>query len=246
MTIDWCPGIREVCAHWSDTPMLRQTFEALEQSLDAENDTCIDCSKTVIEVVCRLIVDSFETPQTKLTPAQETPSLSDWLSAAVKALKLGDIRDERFKKLVSSHNKLASALNDLRNSAGPASHGRDPFLQRLAVHHRRTAVLSADAIVTFLHQAYLDTQIDPLSSREPWERSEINNALIDLYVTVVIEEDNDGDVPTLRFLLPGGIDLPLRFEVSRLLYALDRGAYVEALNAARGAAENAVPEEVEV
>lgn len=245
MTIDWCPGIREVCAHWIDTPMLRQTFEALEQSLNAENDTCIDCSKTVVEVVCRLIVDSFETAQTKLTPSQETPSLSDWLSAAVKALKLGDIRDDRFKKLVSSHHKLATALNDLRNSAGPASHGRDPFLDRLAVHHRRTAVLSADAIVTFLHQAYLDTQIDPVSSREPWERSELNNGLIDSYVGVTIEENTGDDVPTLRFLLPGGVDLPLRIEVSRLLYALDREAYVEALNAARGAAENKVPEEVE-
>jgi hypothetical protein len=246
MTIDWCPGIREVCAYWSDTPMLRQTFEALEQSLDAENDTSIDCSKTVVEVVCRLIVTSFETAQRPLTPKKEHPSLGDWLSAAVKALKLGDDRDNKFKKLVSEHSNLATALNDLRNVAGPASHGRDPFLDRLAVHHRRTAVLSADAIVTFLHQAYLDAQVDPASSREPWERSELNNGLIDSYVGIAIEEDSGDDIPTLRVLLPGGIDLPLRVEVSRLLYALDRGAYVEALNAARGAAENAVPEEVEV
>ena len=30
MTQDWCPGIREACAHWRDAPMLQQTFEALE------------------------------------------------------------------------------------------------------------------------------------------------------------------------------------------------------------------------
>ena len=35
--------------------------------------------------------------------------------------------------------------------------------------------------------------------------------------------------------LPSGDVLPLRVEASRLLYQLDRDAYVEALNAARGA-----------
>jgi len=44
-----------------------------------------------------------------------------------------------------------------------------------------------------------------------------------------------GDAPTLRFLLPSGDVLPLRVEASRLLYQLDRDAFVEALNAARGA-----------
>ena len=236
MTIDWCPGIREVCAYWADTPMLRQTFEALEQTLEAENDASIDCAKTVVEVVCRLIVDGSETAQTQLAPQKEFPSLSDWLAAAVKALKLGDVRDDRFRKLVSAHHRLADALNDLRNKAGPASHGRDPFLERLAVHHRRTAVLSADAIVSFLHQAYLDCRIDPVSSREPWERSESNNALIDAHVGLSVESGDDA-TPTLKFLLPDGADFALRIEVSRLLYQLDRAAYVEALNAARGAEE---------
>jgi len=36
-------------------------------------------------------------------------------------------------------------------------------------------------------------------------------------------------------LLPTGDELPINIEVSRLLYQLDRDAYVEALNAARGA-----------
>jgi hypothetical protein len=113
MTLDWCPGIREACGHWRDAPMLQQNLEALEQTLDQNNDACIDCAKTMVEVVCRVIVESFHTPLVPLKPAQETPSLSDWLSAAVRALKLGDIRDEKFKKLVSSHHKLAGALNDL-------------------------------------------------------------------------------------------------------------------------------------
>lgn len=237
--LDWCPGIREACAHWRDASMLQQTFEALERTLEQNNDACIDCAKTIVEVVCRVVVESFHTQQTPLKPAQETPSLSDWLTAAIRALKLGDVRDEKFKKLVSSHHKLADALNELRNKAGPASHGKDPYLERLAEHHRRSAVLAADAIVAFLHKAYLDTQLDPISSREPWERFAADNALIDAHVGVAVDAE-DGDAPTLRFLLPGGDELPINIEVSRLLYLLDRDAYVEALNAARGAAVSTV------
>lgn len=235
MTLDWCPGIREACGHWRDAPMLQQTFEALERTLEQGNDACIDCAKTVVEVVCRVVVESFHTQQTPLKPTQETPSLSDWLTAAIRALKLGDVRDEKFKKLVSSHHKLADALNELRNKAGPASHGKYPYLERLAEYHRRSAVLAADAIVAFLHQAYLDAQLDPISSREPWERFADDNVLIDAHVGLAVDAE-DGDSPTLRFLLPGGDELPINIEVSRLLYLLDRDAYVEALNAARGVA----------
>ena len=195
----------------------------------------------MVEVVCRVIVESFHTPLASLKPVQEMPSLSEWLSAAVRALKLGDIRDEKFKKLVSSHHKLAGALNDLRNQAGPASHGKDPYLERLAIHHRRSAVLAADAIVAFLHKAYLDAQLDPTSSREPWERFADNNALIDAHVGLAVETDDEGRT-SLQFLLPGGDVLPLTIEVSRLLYQLDRDAYVEALNAARSVSDSEAEE----
>lgn len=237
MTTDWCPGIREACSHWRDAPMLQQNLEALEQTLDQDNDACIDCAKTMVEGICRVIVENFHTSLAPLKPVQETPSLSDWLSAAIRALKLGDIRDEKFKKLVSSHHKLAGALNDLRNQAGPASHGKAPYLDRLTVHHRRSAVLTADAIVAFLHKAYLDAQLDPASSREPWECFADHNALIDEYVGLTVETDDAG-LTSLQFLLPGGEVLPLTFEVSRLLYQIDREAYVEALNAARSASSD--------
>lgn len=237
MSLDWCPGIREACAHWRDAPMLTQTFEALEQTLGEDNDACIDCAKSTVEVVCRVIVESFHTGQNPLKPDKELPTLSDWLAAAIKALKLGDIRDEKFKKLVSSHHKLADALNDLRNKAGPASHGKDAYLERLAIHHRRSAVLAADAIVAFLHKAYLDAQLSPASSREPYERFASYNELIDAHVGIDIEVDDDG-VPFLHFQLPDGNKLILQADPSRLLYQIDRDAYVEALNAARDAARD--------
>lgn len=233
MSLDWCPGIREACVYWHDAPMLQQTFEALERTFEQDNDACIDCSKTVVEVVCQTIVTSFHHDKNTLQPDQENPSLSNWLGAAVKALKLGDVRDEKFKKLVSSHHKLSDALNDLRNKAGPASHGKAPYLERLAIHHRRSAVLAADAVISFLHNAYLDAQLDPASSREPWERFDLENAQIDAHVTMTVDLEEEDGSPTLRFLLPDGDELPIKIEVSRLLYIIDRGAYVEALNATR-------------
>lgn len=230
--LDWCPAMREVCRYWQNTPMLLQTFEAVELSLQQDNDTCIDCSKAMVESVCRLIIASFHTVEAPLLPQKENPSLSDWLSAATRALKLGDVRDDRFRKLVSSHHSLAEALNNLRNQAGPASHGKDPYLKRLAEHHRRSAVLASDAVIAFLHQGYLDSKLNPEVSREPWERFKDENELIDAHVTIHIDEDESNQ---LIFKLSNGDELPIQAEASRLLYLLDRGAYIEALNAAKSA-----------
>jgi hypothetical protein len=235
MMLDWCPSIRQACNHWRDAPMLQQTFEAMVRNFEQNNDACIDCAKTVVEVVCRIVVDGFHNQKAPLKPVQENPSLSLWLSSAIRALKLGDVRDDRFQKLVSSHYKLADALNDLRNKAGPASHGKDPYLERLAEHHRRSAVLAADAIVAFLYNSYIEARLDPVNSREPWECFAKENMLIDAYVRLAVDLGDDNGPPTLRFLLPYGDELPINIEVSRLLYELDRTAYVEALNAARGA-----------
>lgn len=232
MSLDWCPGIREACVHWRDAPMLQQTFEALERTLEQDNDACIDCAKSIVEVFCHIIVDELDSPAQPIRPTEVTPSFSAWVSAAVRVLKLGENQNAKFLKLVSQHHKLTTALGDLRNESGPVSHGRNGFFARLSVHHRRSAVLSADALVTFLHQAYLEAQRDPVNSREPWERFEAFNQLIDANVGLESVTDDDGN-SELRVLLPGGEYLSLNVPISQLLYQLDRDAYIEALNAAR-------------
>jgi len=123
MSPDWYPAIRECCAHWQDAPMLQQTFDALEKSFSADNDACIDSAKCVVEVVCKIIVDELDNPALQIKPKEETPSFGAWMSAAVRALKLSDVRNAAFQKLVSQHHKLTTTLGDLRNDAGPVSHG---------------------------------------------------------------------------------------------------------------------------
>lgn len=234
MTLDWCPGIREACSYWRDAPMLQQTFEELERALVENNDACIDSAKAIVEVVCQIILQELDSPSNPVRPAEALPTFGAWMSAAVRALKLGDIRHNGFQKLVSQHRKLTDSLGELRNDAGTASHGREGFLQRLSVHHHRAAVLSADAIVTFLHQAYLEAELDLVRTREPYERFDHLHGLIDAHVSLQAEIDEEGFL-TVDVTLPFGDILPLRVEASRLLYQLDRDAYVEALNAARGA-----------
>lgn len=238
MTVDWCPGIREACEYWHDAPMLHHTFEALQASLESGSDSSIDAAKGLVECVCRMVIDQLDDPTSPLKPRDEAP-ITQWVSAAIRLLRPIDVRDRQFADLIKHHNSLAESLRLLRNDAGPLSHGKDGFIQALTVYHRRSAILAADAIVAFLHKAYLDAQLDPISSREPWERFAEENTLIDAHVGLTVDVE-DGDSPTLRFLLPGGDELPINIEVSRLLYQLDRDAYVEALNAARGASALAV------
>lgn len=232
MSLDWCPGIREACTHWREAQMLQQTFEALERTMEQDNDACIDCAKSIVEVFCRIIVDELDSPTQPVKPRATAPDFGEWVGAAVRVLKLGENQNNKFLKLVSQHHKLTTALGDLRNESGPVSHGRDGFLAKLSVHHRRSAVLSADALVTFLHHAYLEAQRDPVNSREPWERFGAFNQLIDANTGLELMTDDDGN-SELRVLLPGGDTLSLNISVSRLLYQLDRDAYIEALNAAR-------------
>lgn len=233
MTLDWFPGIREACGHWRDAPMLQHTFEALQSSLESESDSSIDAAKGMVECVCRVVIDQLDDPTSPQKPRDDA-SITEWVSAATRVLRRGDARDRKFADLIKHHNGLAESLRVLRNDAGPLSHGKDGFIQALTVYHRRAAILAADALVAFLHKAYLNAQLDPISSREPWERFAEDNSLIDAHVGLSVDAE-DGGTPTLLFLLPSGDELPINIEVSRLLYQLDRDAYVEALSAARGA-----------
>lgn len=234
MSPDWYPGIKEFCAYWREASMLQETFGALEASFEQDNDACIDSAKAMVEVACRIIVDDILAPGDAGYPHGDNPDFGDWLSGAVRALKLGDIRHERFKKLISAHHKLTAALGDLRNAAGPVSHGKEGFIAKLSDHHRRAAVLSADALITFLHAAYLESEPNILRTHQPYERFEDLNALIDAHVVVAATPTEDGTLE-VRLRLPGDDEIVLDIEPSRILFQIDREAYRQALNAAREA-----------
>lgn len=235
MTRDWYPAIRECCAHWPYAAMLHQTFDALEESFEKDNDACIDCAKSIVEVVCRVIIDELDDSSMPVKPKEKNPDFGAWVSAAVRVLKLGDIRNAAFQKLVSQHHKLTETLGGLRNNAGPVSHGKDGFIERLSSYHRRTAVLSADAIVAFLHQAYTETELNLARTREPYERFRSQNAMIDDWCGFCEAEINEDGLLEVTVAIPGPEGRPetitLEAPPSQFLFHLDRMAYVEVLNA---------------
>lgn len=248
MTLDWYPGLREFCRYWSHAEMLQQTFSTLEKEFAGDNDACIDAAKSIIDCACRIIIDELDDAAHPLKPQQTDTPTGVLVGIANRLLKLSDIRHRKFADLVKHHNNLTDSLRELRNEAGTVSHGKDGFVARLSAHHRRAAVLSADALVTYLHEAYLEANFNLFQTREPYERFEMFNDLIDKAVSLEAETDDEGDL-AVRVHLPGGDTLPITATPSRFLYQMDRAAYIEALNAVRSAppppSEAAVPAEGE-
>lgn len=234
MTLDWYPGLRAFCRYWDHAEMLQQTFATLEQEFAGDNDACIDAAKGIVECACRVIIDELDDPAHPLKPAGADASIGALVGATNRLLKLSDIRDRKFADLVKHHNNLTDSLRELRNEAGTVSHGKGGFVAKLSAHHRRAAVLSADAIVTYLQEAYLETNVNLAQTREPYERFEKFNELIDTAVSLEVETDDDGDL-AVRIRLPNGDILPISASPSRVLYQMDRAAYIEALNAVQSA-----------
>ena len=234
MSADWYPGIRAFCVHWKHAPTLQQTFETLEREFVDENDACIDAAKGFVECACRVLIAELDDPLSPLKPQATDTPLGQLVGIATRLLDLGAVRNRAFADLIKQHNKLTETLRVLRNEAGTVSHGKEGFVAKLSSHHRRSAMLAADAIVTFLHEAYLEREPDPVRTFEPYERFEASNALIEKHVAFDAEADEDGFL-SMRVYLPGGDEIPLLIEASRLLFGVDREAYKTAVNACREA-----------
>lgn len=236
MSADWYPGIKTFSSYWRQAPMLQQTFETLEREFADENDACIDAAKGFVECACRLLIQELDDPINPITSWPDSPirganpSFNNWVSAAFRLLSIVGVRDDPFSKVISQHYSLTEALGKFRDLAGPVSHGKEGLSHRLSAHHRRSALLAADALVTFLHEAYLEREPDPVRTFEPYERFEASNAIIDEFASLRLDADEEGGMQAL-VVLPNGDEVPLAFEPSRLLFGVDREAYKSVLNA---------------
>ena len=244
MSADWYPGIQAFCAHWPHAPMLQQTFETLKKEFSEDRDSSIDAAKSLVECVCRLLIKELDDPAAPLKPEKSDVPLAELLGLATRLLHLGEVRDRAFANLIREHNRLADALRVLRNEAGTVSHGKDGFIEKLSIHHRRATLLAADAIVTFLHEAYLEKEPDPAATLEPYERFRVSSTLIDRFAALVAEDNEDGTL-RVRVLLPNDDELPLTIGPSRFLFGIDREAYKQAVNACKEAVAASKPDDGE-
>lgn len=250
MSADWYPGIKAFSTYWRQAPMLQQTFETLEREFADENDACIDAAKGFVECACRLLVQELDDPLNPIASWPDSPvrgahpSFNNWVSAAFRLLAIVERRDDPFSKVISQHYNLTEALGRFRDIAGPISHGKEGLSKKLSIHHRRSALLAADALVTFLHEAYLEREPDPIRTFEPYERFEASNDVIDEFASLRSEVDEEGLLRAV-VTLPSRDEVSLTVETSRLLFGVDREAYKLVLNACREA-KAAAPKDAEI
>jgi Abortive infection C-terminus len=223
------PNYSRARARWPDAPALRKHY-ALLAGCDCDSLGVIEYVKSFIESVCLTILADFRQP----LPA-DRPSLTELFIAALRPLGMQNSRGGgNVSRLLSAFNRLADALTDVRNEYGRVAHGKDGFVESLTRDENRAFLHTGDAILAILLNALEGTAPDLSSTREPYERFQHFSERIDRSVQLTAEVDVDSGPPTIVVnIVAAGRDdlLELRIEPSRLLFALDREAFVEIVNA---------------
>ncbi|MBV8451775.1 MAG: abortive infection family protein [Deltaproteobacteria bacterium] len=213
---------------------------AVTESFGGSGLAIIGSVKSFIECVCRTIIAEFGRPD----PRSDS-NTTYLLREALKTLGLENSRGaSKLDEILTAHNKMADALTDMRNNYDPVAHGKDGFLDTLTTNECRAYIVTADSILALLLAACEGKEPDLLSTREPYERFERFHRRIDESVVMEAAIDEETGLLTVTLLTesdPEGVELIL--EPSKLLYALDRTAYVELLRAAAVAAPIPIEEE---
>jgi hypothetical protein len=248
------PNYRRAQQRWPDAPTLTKCHETLKACFETNSHGLVEHVKSFIESVCLTIMGELREPL-----PSATPSTTDLLVAALNPLGLRNTRGaSKLDKVLSGFNRLADALTEMRNDNGPVAHGKDAFLDALTADHARAFLHAGDAILGVLLNALEGKQPDLTVTREPYESFPHLNERIDRAVIVEARIDEEGERPMVVFSVatgPRGEAIELRVEPSRLLYGIDRSAYIEVLKTAdlviadaekvEGEVENAaVPEPV--
>jgi len=221
------PHYRRARDRWFQAPTLVAHYHTLAEAYEGTGQALLETVKSFIECVCRTIIADFGG-----TMVAGDPSTTELLVAALEHLGLRNTRGaSKFDRVLSAHNKLADALNECRNHDGPLAHGKDGFIDALAEHHVRMYLLTGDTILSLLLGALTGKQPDLNHTREPYERFAHFNSAIDRNIGTAASVDLDNGLVVLQFKthgLPDGLELHV--EPSRLLYQLDRAAFVEVLD----------------
>jgi hypothetical protein len=232
---DVAPNYRRAQQRWPDASTLARAYEALDERYVGNGHGLVEHVKSFIETVCMTIMEELNEPM-----PSETPSTTDLLVAALGRLGLRNTRGaNKLDKVLSGFNRLADALTEMRNETGPVAHGKDAFLDAIATDHARAFLHTGDAILAVLLNAFEGKQPDLFTTREPYESFRHLNERIDGAVSVAARIDDDNDRPIVVFAIgigPRGEEIELRAEASRLLYGIDREAYIEVLRTASLAA----------
>jgi hypothetical protein len=224
----FAPNYRRAKERWPDAPTLSGCHNALSECFDGNAHGMVEHVKSFIESVCVTILGEFREPM-----PSSTPSMTDLLVAALRPLGLQNTKGaSKLDKVLSGFNRLTDALSEMRNEHGAVAHGKDAFLDTVTADHARAFVYTGDVILSVLLNALEGKEPDLIVTREPYERFRHLNERIDSAVGVEARVDEDGDRPVVVFSIatgPRDEAIEIRVEPSRLLYGIDRAAYIEVL-----------------
>jgi len=226
------PNFRRAQQRWPEAPTLAAAYEAMGVCVDGNGHGIPEHIKSFIECVCLTIMGEYGEPM-----PSSNPSATELLVAAFRALGLENSRGtSRLDKVLSALNRVSDAITEMRNENGPVAHGKDGFLECVGSDSMRSYLLAADVVLGALLAALEGTQPDLMFTREPYETFSRLNTSIDESVCVQADvelEENDQNTIVISVQVLGADEpIELRIEPSRLLYQVDRGAYVEAVKAA--------------
>ena len=223
------PNYRRASVRWPQAPALMQYQAAIEHCIAGNEHGVVEHVKSFIECVCITIMIEFGKP----LPSAD-PTITQLLVAALGVLGLQNSRGaSKLDKVLSAFNKMSDALSEMRNENGPVAHGKDGFLDAIEEDHARSFLHTGDAIVGVLLNALEGKQPNLLATREPYERFAHLCERIDRSVGLEARVELEHDFPVLVVSLSIGNKteaIDLRIEPSRLLYGIDRTAFVGVLS----------------
>lgn len=225
---DIAPNFLRATNLWPGAPLLARHYNSLAAKYTGNDHGLIDTVKSFVECVCETVLGEYG----KTMPTK-TPSTTEYLGECLKLLGLEQGPGAReLGRILSAHNKLADSLSDMRNANGPIVHGRDGFLDCITSNQSRVFLLTGDSLLGLLIAAHEGTEPDLLHTRANYDRFDHLHERIDRAVSIEAEVGEYDDELFIVIRLNAGDKAAareFRIEPSRLLYAIDRIAYVDIL-----------------
>lgn len=216
------PNYGYAVARWPQAPALERLHAKIFGGPSCE----IEFVKAFLETVCITILNELgeEVPV--------APTTTALLAKVFPALGLVKPKgSSEIGKLISGLNKIAGAIQDVRNENGSVAHGKDGFWEVLEEDLLRAFIHGGDAVLGVLLRSYSGQGLNLETTRDPYVNFLGYHKRIDQAVglSVSIEEGEESTV-LLRLSMPhadGPVEL--RLAPSAILFGLDRPAYVAML-----------------
>ena len=205
-------GVRSAILEGPIAESIELQIEAIENALESVPDFAFDLSKTLVESVCKTVLEDIGQPA---NPKWNTPKLVKETTNHLNLFPHNHLIPEKAResvvKTVGGMSQTIQGLCEFRNNYGIASHGRDAFSARLDLRQATLAAQAADTIVSFLYRIHRDALRQTPGARVHYEdHCDFNEEYDRVYEPIRLGE--------------------LEFLPSQVLFYVDSEAYKAALN----------------